>query len=117
MVEAFVEGLYKGVVEENMELYQQFFRCDPTEEGTIEHWRRAIGLYDKLDEKDRKTLLSIIESTIVDSVSNVLAIFDGTEGVDGVNLLVKLNGEDCDGELQDAFLDYVEEKEARPSDR
>ena len=47
----------------------------------------------------------------MDTVSNVLAILDGHEGIDGIDLQVKLNGQENDSELQDAFLAYVEDLE------
>ena len=111
MIEQFAEELYKSTVEENMKLYRQFFLYDPNEEGTIEYWKNAIAFYDKLDDKDKEILFSIIKSTIVDTVSNVLAILDGHEGFDGIDLQVNLNGQENDSELQDAFLAYVEDLE------
>ena len=48
MIEQFIEGLYKNIVEGNMKLYKQFFLYDPNEEGTIEYWKNAIAFYDKL---------------------------------------------------------------------
>lgn len=108
MIEQFAEGLYKSTVEENMKLYRHFFLYDPNEEGTIEYWKNAIAFYDKLGDEDKEILFSIIKSTIVDTVSNVLAILDGHEGID---LQVKLNGQENDSELQDAFLAYVEDLE------
>ena len=103
MIEQFIEGLYKNIVEGNMKLYKQFFLYDPNEEGTIEYWKNAIAFYDKLDDKDKEILFSIIKSTIVDTVSNVLAVLDR------INVQVKLNGQENDSELQDAFLAYVED--------
>ena len=92
MIEQFIEGLYKNIVEGNMKLYKQFFLYDPNEEGTIEYWKNAIAFYDKLDDKDKEILFSIIKSTIVDTVSNVLAVLDGHEDIDRINVQVKLNG-------------------------
>ena len=60
MIEQFIEGLYKNIVEGNMKLYRQFFLYDPNEEGTIEYWKNAIAFYDKLDDKDKEILFSII---------------------------------------------------------
>ena len=48
-----------------MKLYKQFFLYDPNEEGTIEYWKNAIAFYDKLDDKDKEILFSIIKSTDV----------------------------------------------------
>ena len=62
MVDLFTEEIYKNVVEGNMELYKQFFSCDPNEEGTIEYWKNAIGLYNRLDDEGKQVLLSIIKS-------------------------------------------------------
>ena len=109
MVDSFIEEIYKNVVEDNMELYKQFFLCDPNEDGTIEYWKNAIGFYNNLDDEGKQVLLSIIKSTIVDTVSNVMAILDGSEGSDDLVVKVQLNGYESDCELQDAFLEYVEE--------
>lgn len=45
----------------------------------------------------------------MDTVSNVLAVLDGHEDIDRINVQVKLNGQENDSELQDAFLAYVED--------
>lgn len=109
MIEQFIEGLYNNIVEGNMKLYRQFFLYDPNEEGTIEYWKNAIAFYDKLDDMDKEILFSIIKSTIVDTVSNVLAVLDGYEDIDRIDVQVKLNGQENDSKLQDAFLTYVED--------
>ena len=109
MIEQFIEGLYNNIVEGNMKLYKQFFLYDPNEERTIEYWKNAIAFYDKLDDMDKEILFSIIKSTIVDTVSNVLAVLDGYEDIDRIDVQVKLNGQENDSKLQDAFLTYVED--------
>lgn len=111
MIEKFSENLYKGIVIENMDLYRQFFNSDPNEDGVIEYWKNAITLYDKLNDSEREVLLSIIKSTIVDTISNVLAILDGNESMDGIDIQVKINDTLNDGDLQDTFLAYTEELE------
>lgn len=45
----------------------------------------------------------------MDTVSNVLAVLDGYEDIDRIDVQVKLNGQENDSELQDAFLTYVED--------
>ena len=92
-----------------MKVYRQFFLHDPNEKGVIDYWKDAITFYDKLDVEDKEILFSIIKSTIVDTVSNVLAIFDGNEEIKGIDLQVKLNDQENDGVLQDTFLAYVED--------
>ncbi|MCD7835594.1 MAG: hypothetical protein LUG83_02845 [Lachnospiraceae bacterium] len=111
MIEQFAKGLYKNTVEENIKLYRQFFLYDPSEEGTIEYWKNAIMFYDKLDDHEKEILFSIIKSTIVDTVSNVLAILDGNESINGIDIQVKLSNKETEGELQDTFLAYVEDLE------
>ena len=51
----------------------------------------------------------MIKSTNVDTVSNVLAILDGNEEINGIALQVKLNDQENDGVLQNTFLAYVED--------
>ena len=111
MVDLFTEEIYKNVVEGNMELYKQFFLCNPNEEGTIEYWKNAIGLYNRLDDEGKQVLLSIIKSTIVDTISNVMAILDGSEGPEDISIKVQLNDHENDCELQDSFLAYAEDHE------
>ena len=111
MVDLFTEEIYKNVVEGNMELYKQFFSCDPNEEGTIEYWKNAIGLYNRLDDEGKQVLLSIIKSTIVDTISNVMAILDGSEGPEDISIKVQLNDHENDCELQNSFLAYAEDHE------
>ena len=111
MIERFAEELYKSIVEENMELYKKFFLCDPNEEGTIDYWKKAIGFFNTLDDKEKEILFSIMRNTITDTISNVLAVFDGSTGADDISVQVKLNDYKNDGELQDAFLAYAEEAE------
>ena len=109
MVESLVESLYKSAVVDNMQLYRQFFADDQSDEGTIEYWRQARALYHRLDAKDKETLFAIIESTIVDSVSTVLGMLDGSTAGSVVDVQVMLDGKAREGELQDAFLAHVEE--------
>lgn len=111
MIDKFTEEIYKSIVVDNMELYQQFFLCDPNEEGTIEYWKNAINFFNKLEDEEKRILFSIIKSTMVDTISNVFAILDGNEGPEDISIRVRINDHDNEGELQDAFLAYVEDLE------
>lgn len=53
----------------------------------------------------------MIKSTIVDTISNGMAILDGFEGSEDISIKVQLNDHENDSELQDAFLAYAEDHE------
>ena len=54
-------------------------------------------------------MLSIIKSTIVDTISNVMAILDGSEGPEDISIKVQLNDHENDCELLAYAEDHEEE--------
>ena len=59
--------------------------------------------------KNRRIRLKAPRVIITEKNKNVLAVLDGHEDIDRINVQVKLNGQENDSELQDAFLAYVED--------
>lgn len=56
-------------------------------------------------------MLKFAELIIIDTISSVFGIFDGSSTLSGGNFEfeVKINGVDTENELQDSFLEYIEE--------
>lgn len=100
-----------GVIEENKELYKDLFDNTTIDKRTDEYWKQSLNLYNNLSKDNKEVLMNIIEQTMIDTISNIFEISDGSSTLNGYNIETKLllNGKDTEGELQDAFLEYVEE--------
>jgi hypothetical protein len=113
MNEIFVKSLYDSIVKENLELDKHLYETTDVNPGTDEYWRQAISLYNSLAEENKAVLLRIIEQTIIDTISNMLGIIDGSSTLKNCSLEPKLflDSNDTEGELQEYFLAYIEEKD------
>lgn len=113
MNEQFVKSLYKSIVKENLELYKSLFETTTVSDSTIDYWRKALGLYNSLGAENKDVLFKIIEQTMIDTISNMLGIIDGSSTLTGCSVEPKLflNSIDTEGDLQDSFLEYIEEKD------
>ncbi|GMA98778.1 hypothetical protein [Pelosinus sp. IPA-1] len=111
MNKVFIKGIYKTVVEENKELYKDLFNNTTIDKRTDEYWKQSLNLYNNLSKDNKEALMNIIEQTMIDTISNIFGIIDGSSTLNGCNIKTKLllDGKDTDGELQDTFLEYVEE--------
>lgn len=111
MKEIFVKSIYKAIVQGNGELYKQLFETTIVDKKTDEYWKQSLNLYISLSDGNKEVLMNIIRQTMVDTISNMFGIIDGSSTLIGCNIDVKLliDGVDTEGELQDAFLSYVEE--------
>lgn len=110
MNEQLVKSLYKSIVLENMELYKNLFSSTEVGPKTTEYWKNAMDLYNTFSGNDKETFMSIIEQTIVDTISNILGIVDGSSTLSDFDSELKLVIDDyeSDGELQDKFLELIE---------
>lgn len=113
MNEKFAKSLYESIVKENLDLYKEDFEDTEIDSYTEEYWIKALEFYSSLTDTHKDILMKIIEQTMVDTISNVLGIIDGhvTQADDSIEPKLYLNSKDTDGELQDSFLEYVEDLE------
>lgn len=111
MNEKFVKSLYESIVKENLVLYKELYKTTKVEADTDEYYKEALNLYNSLSEEKRDVIIRIIEQTMVDTISSMLGIIDGSiplEEDDSLETKLLLNSVDTDGELQDLFLEHVE---------
>jgi hypothetical protein len=108
--EEFVKSLYKSIIEENIELYKRLFETTKSTNVTDEYWRDTLGFYNSLDKEHKEILFKIIEQTMIDTVSNMLGIIDGSSTLIDSTIEPKLllDSKDTEGELQDCFLEFIE---------
>jgi len=111
--EIFIKSIYKSIVEENRSLYKNLFDNTDVDKESDEYWKKSLKLYNSLSEENKEILIIIIQQTMIDTISNMLGIIDGSSTLSGCDTEPKLylNDADTDGELQDLFLEYVEEIE------
>ena len=111
MNEKFVKNLYNTIVNEGSTMYLKLYENTQVTEETINYWKNALNLYHSLDNIHKEVFMDIIKQTIIDTVSSLLGILDGTSilAQDEMTLDIKINGIDTENELQDMFLEYVEE--------
>lgn len=73
---------------------------------------KAITFYNGLTEESKDTLTKMIEQTMIDTISNMLGVIDGSSTLEYCSIEPKslLNSIDTEGELQDSFLQFIEER-------
>lgn len=114
MDDKLMEKLYDSIVEDGFTTYVKLFNELEIEEDFIDYWKKALMLYQSFDGTEKEVFFSILKTVMVDTVSTVFGILDGTVSlVNGVcDFGITANGVDVKGEMQDEFLRYVEDLEA-----
>lgn len=113
MNDIFIKSVYQTIVQENKGIYKRLFEETVIDNRTTEYWKKALSLYNNLSQENKEIMLDVIEQTMIDTVSNIFGIIDGNSTLKDCNVEPKLflNDRDTDGELQDLFLEYVEDRE------
>jgi hypothetical protein len=105
-------GLMREVVDENVATYRELFTSTPLREATDPYWQRALTFFASLSEQQRAVFFEVVRQVSVDTVSNVLGVFDGVNTIEGADAgFAVIYGRDqrMDGDLQSLFL--VEDEE------
>lgn len=115
MNEEFARSIYETVVEEGKNIYKELYENTEVTEKTVDYWKNVLALYHSLDEKQRNVLIDIVQQIMIDTVSSVFGILDGSSTLSGgeFEFEVKINGISTEDELQDAFLEVAEENNAK----
>ncbi|QUW22601.1 transposase [Sporosarcina sp. Marseille-Q4063] len=116
MNEIFVKSLSELIVKENLESYKDLYETTVVDSKTDPYYKEALNLYNSISEEKRVVLMNIIEQTMVDTISSMLGIIDGSipldDDDDSIEPKLLLNSVDTEGELQDQFLEFIEGKES-----
>lgn len=115
MNDIFVKSLYESIIKENQQLYKDLYETTNVTAKTDDYWKKAIGFYDRLTDEDKVIVMRIIEQTMIDTILNMLGVIDGSSTLKGCSLEPKLllDAIDTEGELQDLFLEFIEERDNR----
>ncbi|MFJ5769808.1 transposase [Psychrobacillus sp. NPDC093180] len=112
MNKIFVKSLFDSIAKENILHYRNLYETTKVTSKTDDFWKEAIGFYDSLNGENKATLMRIIEQTMVDTISNMLGVIDGSTTLKGCSLEPKLllDGVNTEGQLQDTFFEYIENR-------
>lgn len=111
MKEIFTKGLYETIVKGNKEIYKNMLEDTAVDKHTTDYMERVLNFYNELSIENKELLLNIIEQIMIDTISNILGVIDGSSNLDDyiVESKLLLDGVDTEGELQDLFLEYIAE--------
>ncbi len=110
-----VKDLYESIVLENANIYRNLYEeGSSNDDNIIDYWKNALSLYSTFSEMQKDVFFSIIKTVITDTVSNMLGVIDGSSEIGNKwEFQLVLNGKTVDNDLQDSFLEYVEEIEVK----
>lgn len=111
MNEKFVEKIYKVIVEDGVGEYKNLLDNTPLKNVTDKYCIKALELYEKLSSEEKEKMLKFAELIMIDTISSVFGILDGSSTLseETFEFDVMINGVSTENELQDTFLEYVEE--------
>lgn len=105
--EHFVAAIRDSILERNLAEYKKLLGS-PDSEVEDEYWRKTCRLYKSLDATRKGDLVSVMRQVMVDTVSSMLGILDGTtyfqRDSKGFTLKYGSDAEKLNGDLQDFFL-------------
>lgn len=105
----FVSCIRREVLEQNIELYlHNLERAAQSGNGSNDLWPRMSELYQSLDEVQRREFMIAVRQIIVDTLSNIFGVLDGSTLLkkhrDYFHLTYGGESKDLNGNLQDLFL-------------
>ena len=112
----FAKAIYETVVTESVQSYKDMFNNMELSSDIDDYARQAVTLFRSLSKNDQTVFMKIIEQTIIDDVSHVCGIIDGTSTLTNCEIEPKLllDSEETDEFLQEMFLAYIEEEDLYP---
>lgn len=111
MDELFVKSLYDSIIKENLQLYKDLYETTKVTPDIDEYWKKSLDLYHGLSDEQKAVLMKVIEQTMIDTISNVLGVIDGSSTLENGPSEIKLliDSKETDGDLQGNFLEFIEE--------
>lgn len=112
----FAKALYETVVTESVQSYQEMFNKMEMHPDMDDYSSQVVTLFRSLSKDDQKIFMKIIEQTIIDDVSHVCGIIDGTSTLTNCKIepTLLLDSKETDEFVQDMFLAHIEEEDLYP---
>lgn len=107
----FVEAIYKVIIKDGIVEYRDLLKNTELKNVTDEYWKETLELYNNIKEEDKEKMLKFAEMIMIDTISSIFGILDGSSTLseDTFEFDVKINECSTENELQDTFLEYIEE--------
>lgn len=114
MFDIFGKEVYDSVIRWGIDHYKKEYEAESLLASKEKFWQVCEEFYKKMNQEEKVVFYDILELTMIDTVSHVLGILDGSSSLTGGDFFeteIRIDGEDMVCELQDSFLAYVEEQE------
>ena len=109
----FVAAIRRDVLKGGLDFYHQELVTKDSSRAHGSNLPEPIQLYRSLNHDQREKLFGVINLAIVNTLSHILGIIDGTSIIrEPVDFELLANGTNIAGDLQDLFL-AAEEKETQ----
>ena len=106
--EEFVSAVQKEILERNMNIYENLFKSISAENVKDTRLRMILLAYNTMNEEQRNAFFLMSKQVLIDTISCLFGILDGTSLVDNFRdnffLSYGPNPEKLNGDLQDYFL-------------
>lgn len=112
MNEHFVKALHADVVDEAVSSYAEMYGGMDVSKMSNKRGIDKVSYYQSLSDDDRRIFKMFIRDVMVDTVSHVLGVLDGTTTLaeyEGEPTLL-LDSVNTESELQDSYLRMIEEQ-------
>ncbi|WP_180171510.1 hypothetical protein [Acinetobacter sp. YH12023] len=74
--------LKKGIINENLEIYKGLFIDYSPSEIKDPYFIDAISFFNNLPDEHKRIFFSILRQVMIDSISNVLGVIDGSSSLE-----------------------------------
>ena len=108
--EQVIDAIFKELFNDNSMRYKQSLKKPVNNDEDV--YAEARNALAKLSDQDKDNVLRFIDVAIANSASVIFGTLDGThypENIDG-DFIVTYNDDEIQGNLQDIFIEKVEDK-------
>ncbi len=100
----FIKRLYNTCIEDILKEYKNQFNNEAIDNSLLE-------IYSQLSDEEKTHFFNYIKVIMIDTVSHVLGIIDGSSSLNGGNMEinVSIEGKSTEDDLQDEFWRFIEE--------
>lgn len=112
----FITKVYEEIVNANIAFYSKAYNDISINDNLTDEMKNKIAFVQSLDPEQKKVFVSHMKQVAIDTLSNVFGIIDGSSYLEGFNegdFELKYGShikQILSGDLQDMFLEHVEER-------
>ncbi|TCI62667.1 MULTISPECIES: hypothetical protein [Exiguobacterium] len=113
--ELFVKAVYETVVQEGLHMYKEMYE-EELSSSDDDLYSQAIHMYQQMNAEQQRLMMHMIEVVMVDTVSHIFGLIDGSSGLNGsdIEATLLLDDVDTEGYLQDLYIGYLQDEDLYP---